>query len=91
MILGNTFFLKLGSNWVRNGPVNAMQEQKIHGLRRGGVTKDKTVARPVTVWFRNADIALIQQAVTMLDTDCSKFLRSAVREKCAKVLAPGGS
>lgn len=68
--------------------MQAMQERKSKGLRRGGVSKDRSIARPVTVWFRNADIALIQQAVTMLDTDCSKFLRSAVREKCAKVLVP---
>lgn len=56
-------------------------------LRRGGVTKDRATARPVTVWFRNKDIAMIQQAVAMLDTDCSKFMRSAVREKCAALLA----
>jgi len=48
-------------------------------MKRGAVTK--TNARQILVWFPNQLIPLIDQAVDRLDTDRSKFIRNAVREK----------
>lgn len=60
------------------------------GAGRGGVRKDRRVARPVTVWFRKEEHGRMREAAERLDTDCSKFVRGAVREKCERVLGKEG-
>lgn len=47
--------------------------------RRGAVTKSES--RAVIVYFPKTIIPLIDEAVRLRDTDRSKFIRSAVREK----------
>ena len=66
-----------------------MQERNGNGIQRGGVRKDRRVARPVTVWFRLEDWSRLQKAVERLGTDCSKFVRDAVRVMCGRVLGKG--
>jgi metal-responsive CopG/Arc/MetJ family transcriptional regulator len=47
--------------------------------QRGGVTKANS--RAIIVYFPNAVLPLIDEAVANADTDRSKFIRSAVRQK----------
>lgn len=47
--------------------------------RRGAVTKSES--KQIIVYFPKAIMPLIDRAVDMADTDRSKYIRSAVREK----------
>ena len=46
--------------------------------------KKKRDSRQVLVWFPKVILPFIEQAVERLDTDRSKFIRAAVREKLAR-------
>lgn len=48
-------------------------------MKRGAVTKDES--RLMTVWVPEALLPLIDRGVRKLDTDRSKFVRVAIREK----------
>jgi metal-responsive CopG/Arc/MetJ family transcriptional regulator len=51
-------------------------------MKRGPVTKSKS--RLIPVWFPCDLIPFIDDAVNILDTDRSKFIRNAVREKITR-------
>ncbi len=51
-------------------------------MKRGAVTKDRS--RQILVWFPEPLIPLLDNAVVRLDTDRSKFIRNAVREKISR-------
>lgn len=48
-------------------------------MKRGAVTKDE--ARLVNVWLPKQLVPLIDRGVQMEDSDRSKFIRRAIREK----------
>jgi metal-responsive CopG/Arc/MetJ family transcriptional regulator len=52
-------------------------------MKRGTVTKSK--AQPVAVWLPNALKAQLDLAVEQTDTDRSKLIRTALREKLASL------
>lgn len=52
-------------------------------MKRGLVTKSK--AQPVAVWLPNALKAQLDYAVQTTDTDRSKLIRMALREKLASL------
>ncbi len=51
-------------------------------MKRGAVKKNES--RLLTVWIPDSFERPIQQAVAMGDTDKSKFVRNAIREKLAR-------
>lgn len=51
-------------------------------MKRGPVTKSNS--KQVLVWFPDPLISLVDSAVSQLDTDRSKFIRAAVREKISR-------
>lgn len=51
-------------------------------MKRGAIKRKNS--RLVLVWFPHSLIPLIDDAVDKLDTDRSKFIRNAVREKMAR-------
>jgi hypothetical protein len=55
---------------------------------RGGVPKDRSRARAITVWFRNEDADRIDLAVALDgNTDRSKFVRNAIRNAVSIALS----
>jgi metal-responsive CopG/Arc/MetJ family transcriptional regulator len=54
-------------------------------MKRGAITKKKQT-RQIIAWFPDALISEMDHAVVIADVDRSKFLRSAVREKVARIL-----
>lgn len=56
-------------------------------IQRGAITR-KT-AKAVLILFPKELLDGINQAVMRLDTDRSKFVRNAVRERLAQIAAPG--
>ena len=52
-------------------------------MKRGTVTKSK--AQPVAVWLPDALKAQLDRAVELTDTDRSKLIRTALREKLASL------
>ena len=52
-------------------------------MKRGSVTKSK--AQPVAVWLPDALKAQLDRAVESTDTDRSKLIRMALREKLASL------
>lgn len=50
---------------------------------RGAVRRE--TAKPVLILFPNELLEGVNQAVVLLDTDRSKFVRNAVREQLAKI------
>jgi metal-responsive CopG/Arc/MetJ family transcriptional regulator len=57
-------------------------------MKRGAVQKKR--ARAVMVWFPIPLLAGVDSAVQIVDTDRSKFIRQAVREKVNRELSGGG-
>lgn len=57
-------------------------------MKRGSVKKEQR--RLINVYFPEDAVPKIDEAVKHLDTDRSKFIRSAVREKLAN-LKPNGN
>lgn len=51
-------------------------------MKRGAVTKSKS--RLITLWCPINLMPLLDAAVMATDTDRSKFIRSAIREKAAR-------
>ena len=51
-------------------------------MKRGAVTK--AGSELVTVWVPNALLEGLKRAVFVLDTDRSKFVRAAIREKLGR-------
>ena len=51
-------------------------------MQRGTVTK--TSSKLLTVWVPTALLPAIDRGVSKLDTDKSKFVRQAIREKLAR-------
>jgi len=61
----------------------SLYTQYIHpGMKRGLITKSS--ATMVNLLVPEDWLPRIEQAVRMLDTDRSKFIRTAIREKLAK-------
>jgi metal-responsive CopG/Arc/MetJ family transcriptional regulator len=56
-------------------------------MARGSVTKTK--AQPVAVWLPDALKDQLDRAVQMTDTDRSKLIRAALREKLAALKLSG--
>lgn len=56
---------------------------KIATRKRGAVTKDKCKA--ILVYFPKELIPLIDRAVSMTDSDRSKFIRNSVRRELIKL------
>ena len=52
-------------------------------MKRGAIQKSNS--RPIIVWFPDKVIPLIDAAVLLEDTDRSKFIRKAIREKLARL------
>jgi hypothetical protein len=53
-------------------------------VKRGALQK-KQKSRAVIVWFPDALISGMAEAVQMTDSDRSKFIRNAVREKISRI------
>ena len=51
-------------------------------MKRGSVRKAES--RMITVWVPRSLIPIIDQGLAKLDTDRSKFIRNAIREKLAQ-------
>lgn len=51
--------------------------------KRGAVSKD--TARPVLIYFPEDVVQVMDDAVRLTDTDRSKFIRHAVRERLARL------
>jgi len=54
-------------------------------MKRGSVTK--STAKPIAVWLPDALKEQLDAAVQSLDSDRSKIIRAAIREKLAALTA----
>jgi metal-responsive CopG/Arc/MetJ family transcriptional regulator len=55
-------------------------------MKRGVIKK--TESRLITIWFPDSVLPLIDQGIQIEDSDRSKFIRRAVREKLARLNIP---
>lgn len=66
-----------------------MQTMKATKHQRGAVRRE--TAKPVLILFPNELLAGIDQAVFLLDTDRSKFVRNAVRHQLGQLAPPAAA
>lgn len=52
-------------------------------MKRGSISKSRS--RLINLWIPNPLLPLIDQAVEIEDTDRSKFIRNAIREKIDRI------
>lgn len=57
-------------------------------MHRGSITKQRSAL--IGVWVPKAVIPLLDEAVRAEDTDRSKFIRAAIREKLQRKAAAAG-